>query len=913
MDKNMVLGILAHVDAGKTTLSESFLYLTGEIRRQGRVDHRDAFLDTYELEKKRGITIFSKQAVFRLGEKRVTLLDTPGHVDFSAEMERTLSVLDYAVLVISGPEGPEDHSKALFGLLRRAGVPTFIFVNKMDREVCVKEDIMRAIKARLSPACTDFSDEEDMAACDEKILESYLERGELTAADKRRIERLVKNRLVFPCFFGSALKLTGIEEFLKGLEEYTETSCYGEEFCGRVFKIARDEQGKRLTYMKIMGGSLKPKEPVTGGGYETWEEKADELRIYSGKKYTLTKEAESGMVIAVTGLSKTVSGETVFKSGEHISDAAKTVIRSNDVKLKGITEPVMEYKLVFPEGTDEVRMWENLRGLSDELPELKLRRDDKLREIRIRVMGEVQAEILKNIIYERFGTEVSFGEGEILYKETIADRVEGVGHYEPLRHYAEVHLILEPLPEGSGIEVSSECSTDVLASNWQNGILSRLMEYKHRGVLTGSELTDVRIKLVSGRAHEKHTEGGDFSQAALRAVRQGLMEAESILLEPFYDFAITIPRELAGRVMNDLGKKNADFSEPESGEDGEMLVLRGSAPVSKLGNYPMELRSFSGGRGRISLELSGYRPAADQEEQVSRIGYDPESDMENPTGSVFCVHGGGFYVPWNEVKAHMHLESTIKKKSGEAEALTTPEPYSESGERGAGSGGALSEGSYAAFSREEKELSEIFIRTYGESKRSRDMFRSVQASGVGNRLEGGKGEKKAALGMKKVKAREEYLLVDGYNIIFAWDELRKLAETNIDSARVSLMERLANYQGYRKMKLILVFDAYKVHGNHGSVEEYHNIYVVYTKEAETADQYIAKAVTEISDSYNVTVATSDSLVQLIIFGKSAIRMSARELLEEVKLAESEMRERYLGSRSDIRSRVADFMEDKEKS
>ena len=900
--KHICAGLLAHVDAGKTTLSEGILYLTGEIRRQGRVDHGDAFLDTYELEKKRGITIFSKQAVFKLGEKSITLLDTPGHVDFSAEMERTLGVLDYAILLISGPEGVDDHSRALFELLKRYSLPTFIFVNKMDMEVCDRRAIMAELRSRLSSVCVDFEDEEDMASCDEEILEDYLERGELSEKDKIRLSKLIKRRRLFPVYFGSALKLTGVEEFLEGIREYTEAPEYGKEFCGRVFKIGRDEQGKRLTYIKLMGGSLRPKEQLTGGDFSPWQEKADELRLYSGKKYKLLDEAESGMAVAVTGLNLTRSGETVFKAGEHIPDAVKAVIRNNDRRTgEQLMEPVLEYRIIFPEGTDELKMWENLKSLSEELPEIRLRRDEKLKETRIGVMGDVQTEILKNLVEERFGISFELGEGEILYRETIRNRVEGIGHYEPLRHYAEVHLILEPLPLGSGIEVISACPTDVLSQNRQSAVLARISEYKHVGVLTGSELTDVRIILASGKDHEKHTEGGDFTQAALRAVRQGLMQAESVLLEPWYDFSLELPRELVGRAMNDLSRMSGSFSEPEeAGED--RIAIRGLAPVSELRFYQKELLTYSGGRGRLNLEPGGYRPAHDQDEVVERIGYSPDSDLENPTGSVFCVHGGGFYVPWNEVPEYMHLESVLKAESD-------PRPGNDlSGLRSGSKGGAASSTqgkSYSAFSEEDKELTEIFLRTYGESKRSRDMFKSVKGDPEP------KG-KERNLSPKVPEKREEFLLVDGYNVIFAWDELRELAEVNIDSARVRLMDRLSNYQGYKKMNLIIVFDAYKVHGNHGNVEKYHNIYVVYTKEAETADQYIAKAVNDIGEGYNVTVATSDSLVQLIIFSKSAIRMSARELKEEVESCEAEMREKYLRKQNDIKSRVADFIEKDDK-
>lgn len=907
-DKNLVIGIFAHVDAGKTTLSEGILYLTGEIRKQGRVDHGDAFLDTYELEKERGITIFSKQAVFNLQEKRITLLDTPGHVDFSAEMERTLEVIDYAVLVVSGPDGVDEHTANIFGLLGRHRLPVFIFVNKMDRELRDRASAMAELKRKLSGACTDFGDIEDVAACDEEILERYLENGEIGDLDKRRLSALIKNRRVFPCYFGSALKLTGIKEFLSGIDEFTSVPEYGDVFCGKVFKIAVDEQGKRLTHMKVTGGSIRPKESVNCSREGDIKDKIDELRIYSGKKYTLCDEAYPGMIVAASGLTHTKSGDILFKDGEYVTDALRTAINARAAG-KSVFEPVLEYKLIFPSGTDEVRMWENLRSLSEEMPELGIRRDERLKEIRISLMGEVQTEILKKLIDERFGTDVSFGEGEILYKETIDSIVEGVGHYEPLRHYAEVHLILEPGEPGSGIIVESDCSTDVLSANRQSEVLTRLREKRHVGVLTGSELTDVRIRLVSGRAHEKHTEGGDFSQAALRAVRQGLMTAKNILLEPYYDFVITLPKELLGRAMNDISRMNGSFSEPD--HEGENFVISGSAPVEKMRAYPGELISCSGGRGRISLTLSGYRPVKDAEEIIEKKSYSPDSDMENPSGSVFCVHGGGFYVPWNEVPEYMHLESCLKYYTKKE-----PEGFGDADKAKAGFGETANSGgrraaasSYSAFSAEEKELSEIFLRTYGESKRSRDMFRSVQSSSYRREKGNGRdGTDREKAGRKPAAKKEDFLLVDGYNVIFAWDELRELAQVNIDSARVRLMDRLSNYQGYKKMNLILVFDAYKVPGNHGNVEKYHNIYVVYTKEAETADQYIAKAVSSIDAGYNVTVATSDSLVQLIIFSKSAIRMSARELKEEIERCEEEMRDRYLKRQNDIKSRVADFIE-----
>lgn len=893
--KKLVIGILAHVDAGKTTLSESMLYLSGSIRKLGRVDYGNAFLDTYELERERGITIFSKQAVFTLGETQVTLLDTPGHVDFSAEMERTLQVLDYAILVINGADGVQGHTQTLWRLLARYQIPVVLFVNKMDQNGTDKEALMAELKKRLDEGCTDFGTEqnrddfmENLAMCDETSLERYLETGLLETED---IIRLIMARKVFPCFFGSALKLTGVEEFLKGIETYMKPKVFPEEFGAKVYKIARDDQGSRLTYMKITGGSLKVKtllsngsgstaERGTGEESEYWEEKADQIRIYSGSRYEMVNEAKAGSVCAVTGLSKTYPGE-----GLGIEAASEIPV----------LEPVLTYQIQLPPECDVHRMLLQLRQMEEEDPLLHIVWNEQLNEIHAQLMGEVQIEILKRLILERFGVAVEFGTGNILYKETIQEAIEGVGHFEPLRHYAEVHLLMEPLEAGSGLQFSSACSEDILDRNWQRLILTHLEEKEHLGVLTGSPITDMKLTVVTGRAHQKHTEGGDFRQATYRAVRQGLKKAKSILLEPYYEYRLEVPAEMIGRALADMQKMHGTFGSPLM--EGEMSVLSGTAPVVTMRDYQTEVIAYTKGRGRLFCTFKGYAPCHNADEVIEAIGYDSEHDLDNPTGSVFCSHGAGFVVKWDQVQEYMHVESglslpEVEVKRGISETLSSSSVPGESGAW-----------------QSEKELEEIFVRTFGPIKRERSdsSFRSTSVN---------KDETKVKI-RQKPDIQDEYLLVDGYNIIFSWDELKDLAEVNIESARNKLMDILCNYQGYKKCTLILVFDAYKVEGNIGEVLLYNNIHVVYTKEAETADQYIEKVVHEIGRKYHVTVATSDRLEQVIIMGQGGNLLSARGLKEEIEIVNNEIRNECLAKRQNSRNylfnhmsdEMADYMED----
>lgn len=838
----LVVGILAHVDAGKTTLAESILYIGGKIRKLGRVDHGDTFLDHYELERSRGITIFSKQAEVQLNEKQVTLLDTPGHVDFSAEMERTLQVLDYAILVISGTDGVQGHVQTLWKLLKRYEVPVFLFINKMDRPETDRVKILEELRKRLDDKCIDFflgteTDEcqESIAMCDEELLEKYLDGQVLSQKD---IQDCIKKRVLFPCFFGSALKMQGIEDFLTGLDRYTKCPDYSEVFGAKVYKISRDKQGNRLTHLKITGGTLKAKTLIKQ------DEKVDQIRIYSGVGFATVNEAEAGSICAVTGLRSTKSGDGL--GIEHNSFAP-------------VLEPVLTYQILLPEGSDIHSMFVKLKQLEEEEPELHIVWNEKLNEIHAQVMGEVQIEILKSLIAERFQTDVEFGTGNIVYKETIAETVEGAGHYEPLRHYAEVRLLLEPTERGSGLTFDTDVSEDVLDRNWQRLILTHLAEKVHKGVLTGSELTDVKITLVNGRAHLKHTEGGDFRQSTYRAVRQGLKKAKSILLEPIYEYELEIPSDMVGRAMADIQRMYGTFSSPET--DGETTVLKGTAPVIHMQDYHKEVIAYTKGCGRLFCMLKGYEPCHNSEEVIAAIGYDTESDLENPTGSVFCSHGAGFVVPWDEVESYMHTESLAKRtqRKNSVANVYVEQPIID-----------------------EDELKAIFERTYGSNKREHsDSARTIYA---------------AYSQPKKAKKQEqlpEVLLVDGYNIIFAWDDLKELAEVNIAGARGKLMDTLCNFQGYRKNIVILVFDGYKVQGNPGEVVKYHNIYVVYTKEAETADQYIEKTVRDISKKYDVRVATSDALEQMIILGQGARRISAKELHEEIEIVNHEMREDHL--------------------
>lgn len=866
----LTIGILAHVDAGKTTLAESILYLTGSIRKLGRVDHQDAFLDTYELERERGITIFSKQAEFRLGEREVTLLDTPGHVDFSAEMERTLQVLDYAILVISGADGVQGHVQTLWRLLKQYEIPVFLFINKMDQQDTNENALMEELTKRLDEKCINFSAgleteeaKENIAVCDEAVLEHYLESGEI---EREEIINLIAKRKVFPCYFGSALKIQGVEEFLRGIETFTRECAYPEEFGARVFKIARDAQGNRLTYLKITGGSLKVKmllsnEKEAGEGKEElWEEKAEQIRIYSGNSFEAVKEAKAGSVCAVTGLSHTYCGQG-------LGIEAHTFLP--------VLEPVLTYKIELPEDCNVHSMLIKLKELEEEEPQLHIVWDERLQEIHAQVMGEVQIEILKRMIWERYQTEVEFGSGKIVYKETIEDCVEGVGHFEPLRHYAEVHLKLEPAERGTGLHFFADCSEDLLDRNWQRLVLTHLEERMHKGVLTGSEITDMRITLVSGRAHLKHTEGGDFRQATYRALRQGLKKAKSVLLEPVYEFRLELPADKVGRAMADIQKMYGEFQLSDS--EGEYSVVTGFAPVSLMRDYQKEVMAYTSGHGRLFCTLKGYMPCHNADEVIEEMNYDSESDLENPTGSVFCAHGAGFIVPWYEVEDYMHLELQTPMQKQVEEEIPMPKRTPQEAEA------YLKEGV-----QNEEELRAIFERTYGAVKRERQGWERVSKRNPNRNPSVRSSETENTRKEKKREPIKEYLLVDGYNIIFAWEDLNELSKINIESARNKLMDRLSNYQGYKKMTLILVFDAYKVKGNPGSVMKYHNIYVVYTKEAETADQYIEKTVHEIGRKYQVTVATSDALEQVIILGQGGNRLSAANLLEEVEAVEAEI-------------------------
>ena len=932
-NKKLVVGILAHVDAGKTTLAESILYTSGSIRRLGRVDHKDAFLDTDRQERDRGITIFSKQAQFSWNDMEITLLDTPGHVDFSAEMERTLQVLDYAVLVISGADGVQGHVLTLWRLLERYHVPVFLFINKMDQPDTDAEALLAQIKDRLDERCVAFRERdaafyEDIAVCDEELLERYLEAEtenqtdsaktskDGTPIDDEAITNLVAQRKVFPCFFGSALKVEGVTELLDGLNIYTKMPSYEAEFGARVYKISRDAQGMRLTHVKITGGTLKVKQTIRVHGSKgngrsrdysqsmdlgreinetdaVTEEKIDQIRIYSGEKYTLEQEVAAGCVCALTGPVATFCGEGLGEETE------------NTIPL---LEPVMTYRIVLPEGCDVHQMYNKLCQLEEEEPQLHIVWREQVGEIQIQLMGEVQIEILRNMIADRFGVEVTFDEGSIVYKETIASAVEGIGHYEPLRHYAEVHLLLEPGEPGSGLQFHSRCSEDVLDRNWQRLVLTHLEEKEHIGVLTGSPITDMQITLVTGRAHLKHTEGGDFRQATYRAVRQGLCKAQNVLLEPLYAFRLELPASMIGRGMTDLQGKSGKFGAPEL--SGEYAVLTGTVPVSEMTGYQAEVLAYSGGRGRLYTELKGYAPCHNAEAVIAAIGYEAERDTDNPCSSVFCAHGAGFVVEWDQVEDYMHLDMAVPDSSLEFQENDLNDQDGVMGQgfvetrqsRSAHTrlGGQRDSGGADVIGQDE--IDEIMERTYGVRERKKQGWAktiraqksvvSHAADGRSDRVQAGDN---SSYRTKTDTLQEEYLLVDGYNIIFAWDSLSELAKVNLDSARGRLMDILSNFQGYRKMHLILVFDAYKVKGNPGSTVRYHNIDVVYTKEAETADQYIEKVTHEIGRKYRVRVATSDGLEQLIIMGAGAIRVSARELKEEVMAAGEELRQMFLNN------------------
>ena len=908
--KKLVIGILAHVDAGKTTLSEELLYLCGEIRKIGRVDHGDAFLDTYELEKERGITIFSKQALLKTENMEVTLLDTPGHVDFSAEMERTLQVLDYAILVINGMDGVQSHTMTLWRLLERYQIPTFLFVNKMDQQGTDHDALLNDLKQHLHENCVDFGRTQDtdygmyeltpeqlenIAVCEEDLLETYLETD---IVEDRDIVRLIVQRKIFPCYFGSALKEKGVKDFWNGVQKYTAEPKRPTEFGAKVFKIARDEQGNRLTYMKITGGSLKVKtllssnsngQSLPGRKAEeaAWEEKADQIRLYSGAKYELTSEAEAGTVCAVTGLTRTYPGE-----GLGIEQESELPI----------LEPVLNYQIILPDDCDPHQMLQKLRQLEEEEPQLHILWDSQFSEIHAQLMGEVQIEILKKLIWDRFHVAVEFGAGSIVYKETVAEPVEGVGHFEPLRHYAEVHLLIEPGEPGSGCQFFTACSEDVLARNWQRLILTHLEEKEHIGVLTGSPLTDVQITILTGRAHAKHTEGGDFRQATYRAVRQGLRKARNILLEPYYEFRLEVPAEMIGRAMADVQKMQGTFDAPEV--EGETAILKGTAAVAQMRDYQKEVVSYTHGTGKLFCSLKGYAPCKNQDEVVQNIGYDPEADLENPTGSVFCAHGAGFVVPWDQVEAYMHLQSGVDMDELDSESwyedvgsAQNPGTAVDNANISGNISGKNGKFSYSGSYEEEEELQAIFERTFGPMKRDRTAFqkKTVHSSTPATRYRAGK------------PRQEEYLLVDGYNIIFSWEELNELAKENIHAACDKLMDILSNYQGYRKCTLILVFDAYKVEGHVEEIITYHNIYVVYTKEAETADQYIEKTVHRIGRQYQVTVATSDGLEQVIIMGQGAHRISARGLKKEIEDTEKTAREEWHQRRQSSKTYLFDHM------
>ena len=875
--RRLNVGILAHVDAGKTTLSEGMLYLSGSIRDMGRVDHGDAFLDTYEMERERGITIFSKQAVLSWKDIELTLLDTPGHVDFSAEMERVLQVLDYAVLVISGTDGVQGHTVTLWRLLKRYNVPVFLFINKMDREGTDRNALMSELKGRLDEGCTDIEairennpDRlESLAVCDDAMLEEYLETGSIC---KNTLRRTIAERKVFPCWFGSALKAEGITELLDGIREYSISPEYPEKFGAKVYKIARDPQGNRLTYLKVTGGELKVKELIPG-----IEGKVNQIRIYSGVRYELVQSAQAGMVCAVTGLEGTYPGQGM---GEE---------KDSDIP---VLEPVLTYRVELPEGCDVHTMLTNLRQLEEEEPELHIVWAGETQEIHVQLMGEVQTEVLQRLIKDRYGVLVEFREGRIIYKETIAGPVEGVGHFEPLRHYAEVHLLLEPGERGSGMQFSSECSEDILDRNWQRLILTHLEEKEHRGVLTGSVLTDVRITLVAGRAHQKHTEGGDFRQATYRAVRQGLMKAESVLLEPYYEFRMELPMENVGRAMTDIQRMNGTFEGPEA--ENDQAVLTGSAPVSEMRGYQKEFAAYTGGFGRLFCTLKGYDVCHDAENVVGEISYDPDSDIDNTADSVFCAHGAGFIVPWYQVEEYMHVESTMKDAEEQGEGT----------DRRQAARLVRAQAASRTIELTREELDAIYVRTPDPVRKNVSSTPvKVSATSEDDRWR----NRDTSADRKKKTSGEEYLLVDGYNIIFAWDELRELSEIDLAAARGRLADILCNYQGYRKCTLILVFDAYKVEGNPGEVAKYHNIHIVYTKEAETADQYIEKTVRKISKHHSVTVATSDALEQVIILGQGARRMSAAGLKEEVELALREIRGEHLEKGDILRTYLFDYL------
>ena len=838
--KRTVIGIFAHVDAGKTTLSEAMLYSAGSIRSAGRVDHGNAFLDNFTVERQRGITIFSKQAIFQLKDIKVTLIDTPGHVDLSAEMERTIDILDCAILVINGSAGIQSHTYTLWKLLQRKNIPIFVFVNKMDLPDTNREKILRKMNKTLGGVFFDYlsPDFESIALCDEHFLEEYLETDCLSL---RTLHQAIQGCRAFPCWFGSALKLDGVQEFMQGLAQHVPVCKGKSEFAAKVFKISHDSQGARMTHMKITGGMLHIRDLVKG---EDWAEKVTQIRLYSGAKYVTVETAEAGDIVAVYGMSRTFPG---------------LGIGTEPPGLLPPLEPVFTYGLIFPEGYDPYKTMQQLRELEEEEPQLHLSWDEKLQQYQMQIMGPVQIEILKQVLQERYGLDVSFGRGKVTYKETIASTVEGVGHYEPLRHYAEVHLVLEPGDPGSGVCVFADCPKDSLDRNWQGLILTHLMEKQHLGVLTGSPVTDIRITLTAGRAHAKHTEGGDFREATYRAVRQGLMQAESILLEPWYHFRIELPSNNVGRAMADLQRMGAEVCPPET--EAESCVLTGEVPVSAFKTYPSEVAAYTHGRGSVICVPNGYRPCKEQDAAVAQIGYDPEADVANTPDSVFCSQGAGHIVKWFEVFQYMHIANTLVLPY-------EPEELQKQTER------------YINLVASDAELMAIFERTYGPIKEKARAVHLVRKTET---------EEKPRPTRKRSNTKQEFILVDGYNIIFAWEDLKKIAQENLEAARAQLIERLRNYQGFRRCAVIVVFDAYKVKGNLGSVEQWGDFSIVYTKEAETADTYIEKATYDLAKEHFVRVATSDHMEQLIILGSGALRISASAFEEEVKTVESAIR------------------------
>ena len=832
-DNNIVLGILAHVDAGKTTLSEAMLYLSGKLKKLGRVDHRDSFLDNNSLERARGITIFSKQAVMPLGEMTVTLLDTPGHVDFSAEAERSLQVLDYAVLVISGTDGVQAHTETLWKLLERYNVPVFIFVTKMDLPGCDRQEIMDGLRTRLSERCVDFSAEgealfESAAMCSEEAMDEYIETGSIGT---KRMRDMLRRREIFPCCFGSGLRTEGVAEFLDMLELYARPGDYGEDFSARVYKIARDAQGNRMTFMKVTGGALRVRSLMKYADRDgnAFEEKISQLRIYSGAKYDTAETVLPGQICAALGLTGTYPGQGLGAAGDF---------------AEPLLEPVMSYRVILPPQSDPAVLLPKLMQLDQEDPQLHIVWNERTREISVQLMGRVQAEIFRSLVKERFDTDITLDTGRIMYRETIKDTVEGVGHFEPLRHYAEVHLLLEPLPRGSGIELSSSCPEDELDRSWQRLILTHLAEKQHIGVLTGSPVTDIRFTLAAGRAHIKHTEGGDFRQATYRAVRQGLMQAESVLLEPWYSFVLEVPAEQIGRAISDVRAMNGEIDSPE--DAGGMMRLEGAAPVAGMNEYMQELLAYTHGRGRLSLTPGGYRPCRDQQKIADAIGYEPERDTDNPADSVFCSHGAGVNIPWDQVKDYMHLESCLKPPVEETAPAAAPR--------------------YRSLSIDDRELEAIMEREFGKIKRPQYSARQVNA----------------AASEPVFEKKPEFIIVDGYNLIFAWDELKKLAADRLDLARGRLMDMLSNYCGFTKAKLVLVFDGFRTPGNPGSREDYHNINVAFTKDGETGDAYIERLADEIGKNYSVRVVTSDNLIRLSALRSGVLRCSSGEFKNEVE-------------------------------